>query len=108
MKILVFSKYLARALVYSKMVELYYLCVDNRNYRTAVHLKSVSTLFNNYSKNARLLPLSPHPSNNVVFHQVGGFSLTCTKNSEELLHFQTYSSERRKVEYFIFCIDYIL
>ena len=89
MKIFAFSKYLARSLVYSRMLELYYMCVDIRNYSTAVHLNGVSPPFNNYSKNVRLLPLSPSPSNNVAFHQVGGLTLTCTKYSEELLHFHT-------------------
>ena len=89
MKIFAFSKYLARSLVYSRMVELYYMCVDIRNYSKAVHLNGVSPPFNNYSKNVRLLPLSPSPSNNVAFHQVGGLTLTCTKYSEELLHFHT-------------------
>ncbi len=70
------------------MVELYYLCVDIRNYRAAVHLRGVSLLLNNYSKNLRLLPLSPAPSNNVAFHQVGGLTLKCTENSEELLHYR--------------------
>ena len=69
-----FSNYLARSLVYWRMVELYYLCVDIRNYSTAVHLKGVSPLSDNYSKNARLLPLSPPPSNNVAFHEVGGLT----------------------------------
>ena len=89
MKMFAFSKYLARFLVYSRMVELYYMTVDIRNDSPAVHLNCVSPAFNNYSKNLRLLPLSPSPSNNVAFHQVGGLTLTCTKYSEELLHFHT-------------------
>ena len=89
MKIFAFSKYLARSLVYSRMVELYYMCVDIRNFSAAVHLNGVLPPFNNYYKNVRLLLLSPSPSNNISFHQVGGLTLTCTKYSEELLHFHT-------------------
>ena len=53
MKILAISKFLARALVVYRMVELYYLCVDIRNYRAAVHLRGVSLLLNNYSKKSK-------------------------------------------------------
>ena len=59
------------------------MCVDISNGSAAVNFKGVSPLFNNYSKNLRLLPLSPPPSNNVAFHQVGSLGLTCTKYSEE-------------------------
>ena len=108
MKKFAFTKYLARSVVYWRMVELYYLCVDIRNYSTAVHLKGVSPLFNNYSKSLRLLPLTPHPSNNVAFHQVEGLTLTCKKYSEELLHFQTTFiwEERNWIFYFLLIIYY--
>ena len=103
-----FSKYLARSLVYWRMVELYYLCVDNRNYSTAVHLKGVSPLSNKYSKNARLLPLSPPPSNNVAFHQVGGLTWHAQNKVRHCVIFKQHSSERIEFEYIDFGIDFIL
>eukprot|EP00493_Phyllostaurus_siculus_P017057 UN17317 len=61
MNIFAFSNYLARSLVYLRMVELYYLCVDIRNYSTAVNLKGFSPLFNNYSKKSKTPSPLPFP-----------------------------------------------
>ena len=61
MNIFAFSNYLARSLVYLRMVELYYLCVDIRNYSTAVNLKGFSPLFNNYSKKSKTPSPLPSP-----------------------------------------------
>ena len=84
-----FSKYLARSLDYLRMVELYYLCVDIRNYSTAVHLKSVSALSNKYSKKCKTPSPLPSPFKQCCISRSRRFDLTCTKYSEELRYFQT-------------------
>ena len=74
-----FSKYLARSLDYLRMVELYYLCVDIRNYSTAVHLKSVAALSNKYSKKCKTPSPLPSLFKQCCISRSKRFDLTCTK-----------------------------